>query len=72
MIKWLYDHYALTGLIALYYMVLLGYGTIQIFGNVGAITAAASSAYIGLLGLPPTAIGLIKWRLSRDNEFPDE
>ena len=72
MIKWLYNHYALTSSIALYYMVLLGYGTAQMFGDVSAITAPAASAYLGLLGLPPAAVGLIKWRLSRDNEFPDE
>jgi hypothetical protein len=67
MIKWLYDHYALTGIISLYYMVLIGYGTVQVFGDVSAITAPAASAYLGLLGLPPGAIGLIKWRLGRDN-----
>jgi len=72
MIRWLYDHYAITGIIILYYMVLIGYGTVQVFGDIGAITAPAASAYLGLLGLPPGAIGLIKWRLGKDNELPDE
>jgi len=52
--------------------VLLGYGTAQMFGDVSAITAPAASAYLGLLGLPPGAIGLIKWRLSKDNGISDE
>ena len=72
MIRWLYNHYAITGIISLYYMVLIGYGTVQVFGDVSAITAPAASAYLGLLGLPPGAIGLIKWRLGKDNELPDE
>lgn len=72
MIKWLYDHYVLTGAISLYYMVLLGYGTLQMFGDVSVITAPAASAYLGLLGLPPSAIGLIKWRLGKDNGISDE
>lgn len=67
MIRWLYDHYALTGLVALYYMVLIGYGTMQMFADVSVITAPAATAYLSLMGLPAGAAGLIKWRLSRDN-----
>ena len=66
-IKWLYNHYALTGIISLYYMVLLGYGTYQVFGDVTAISGAAATAYATLMGLPAGMVGLIKWRLGKDN-----
>ena len=72
MIRWLYDHYALTSSIALYYMALIGYGTLQVFADVSAITAPAATAYGVLMGLPAAAAGLIKWRLGKDNELPDE
>lgn len=67
MIRWLYNHYALTGIISLYYMALIGYGTVQVFSDIGAITAPAASAYLTLMGLPAGAVGLIKWRIERDN-----
>lgn len=67
MIRWLYKHYAITGMISVYYMVLIGYGTVQVFSDIGAISAPAASAYLTLMGLPAGAVGLIKWRLSRDN-----
>lgn len=71
MIRWLYDHYALTGMIALYYMVLIGYGTYQVFSDVSAITGGAATAYASLMGLPAAAGAIIKWRLGKDNE-PDQ
>lgn len=71
MIKWLYNHYALTGSICLYFMVLIGYGTIQVFADVSSITGAAATAYGVLMGLPAAVIGLIKWRIERD-KVPDE
>ena len=67
MVKWLYDHYALTGFIALYYMVLIGYGTIQVFGDLSQVTGAVATVYGTLMGLPAAAAGLIKWRLGKDN-----
>jgi len=67
MIRWLYKHYALTGMISVYYMVLIGYGTVQVFGDISAITAGAASAYLALMGLPAAMTGLIKWRIERDN-----
>ena len=67
MIKWLYDHYALTGLISLYYMALIGYGTVQMFSDVSAISGASATAYATLMGLPAAMAGLIKWRLGKDN-----
>lgn len=74
MIKWLYDHYALTGIIGLYYMVLIGYGTYQVFYDVSAISGASATAYATLMGLPAGMVGLIKWRLGKDNadEVSDE
>jgi len=66
MIRWLYDHYFLTSSVALYYMVLLGYGTYQVFYDVTAISAAVASAYGGLRGLPAAAAAIIKWRFSND------
>ena len=71
MIKWLYDNYALTGIIALYYMSLLGYGTHAVFSQLDIVNASVGTVYIALLGLPPTAIGLIKWRLEKDNDKTD-
>ena len=71
MIRWLYNHYALTGIISLYYMVLIGYGTVQVFGDVSAITGSVVGAYGTLMGLPAAATALIKWRLSKDNVEPD-
>lgn len=67
MIRWLHKHYAITGIISLYYMALIGYGTLQVFADVSAITAPAATAYGVLMGLPAGAVGLIKWRISRDN-----
>lgn len=71
MIRWLYNHYALTGLIALYYMVLLGYGTHAVFSQLELVTAAVGTVYLALLGLPPTAVSLIKWRIGKDNDQVD-
>lgn len=72
MIRWLYNHYALTSIIALYYMALLGYGTYMVFSQLELVTAPVGVVYGGLLGLPPAAVGLIKWRMGKDNEIPDE
>lgn len=58
-------------MITLYYMVLLGYGTVQLFSDPSSITAGAASAYLGLVGLPPGGIALIKWRLEKDNDEND-
>lgn len=69
MIKWLYDHYVLTGLISLYYMTLVGYGTYQVFRQVTEITASGATVYGALMALPAAAISLIKWRLGKDNEM---
>jgi len=71
MIKWLYNHYALTTLVSLYYMALVGWGTYQVFSNVSAISGSAATAYATLMGLPAASIGLIKWRLEKDNG-PDQ
>ena len=71
MIKWLYDHYALTALVSVYYMALVGYGTYQVFADVSAISGSAATAYATLMALPPASIGLIKWRLEKDNG-PDQ
>lgn len=67
MIRWLYNRYALTTLVAVYYMALVGWGTYQVFADVTAITGAAATAYATLMALPPASIGLIKWRLEKDN-----
>lgn len=71
MIKWLYNHYALTALVSVYYLGLVGYGTYQVFSDPSAITAATATAYATLMALPPASIGLIKWRLEKDNG-PDQ
>lgn len=68
MILWLYKHYALTGIISLFYMILIGYGTLQVFADVSVISGPAATAYATLMGLPAGMVGLIKWRLSKDNE----
>lgn len=68
MIKWLYDHYAITTMIALYYMLLAGYGTYQVFSQVTAITGSSVAAYGTLMALPPAAVGMIRWRIGKDNE----
>lgn len=67
MVKWLYNHYALTGLISIYYMVLIGYGTVQVFSDITAITSGAAGAYAALMGLPAAAGAIIRWRIDRDN-----
>jgi len=72
MIKWLYNHYAITGLISLYYMALIGYGTYQVFYDVTAISGSAAAAYATLMGLPAGMVGLIKWRLGKDNVQDDQ
>lgn len=72
MIKWLYDHYALTGLVSLYYMMLVGYGTYQVFSQVTEITGAGATVYGTLMALPAAAVGLIKWRLGKDNGISDK
>lgn len=72
MIRWLYNHYALTALVSTYYMLLVGYGTYQVFHDVTAITVSAATAYATLMGLPAAMMGLIKWRLSKDNELSDK
>lgn len=63
MVKWLFDHYVLSSMIALYYMVLLGYGTVQVFGQLELVTAAVGTIYVALLGLPPAGVGLMMRRL---------
>ena len=68
MIRWLYDHYILTSAVSLYYMVLVGYGTYQMFTDVSAITGNAAAAYGTLMGLPAMAGAIIRWRLGKDND----
>ena len=71
-IKWLYDHYILRSAIALYYMILVGHGTFQMFSDISLITPAAGGAYLTLMGLPAAAVSLIKWRLGKDNNGVSE
>jgi hypothetical protein len=66
MIRWLYDHYILTSVISLYYLVLIGYGTLQVFENPDSLTAPAASAYLTLMGLPAAIAALLRWRFDRD------
>lgn len=66
MIKWLYDHYVLSGAIALYYMVLLGYGTVQVFSQLDLVTGPVATVYGALLALPPAGVGLMMRRLGHD------
>lgn len=72
MIKWLYDHYALTAIVAVYYMTLVGYGTYKVFSDVAVISGSAATAYGTLMALPAAAIALIKWRLEKDNAKDDQ
>lgn len=67
-IQWLYDHYVLSGMIALYYMILLGYGTVQVFGELASVTGPVATVYVALLGLPPAGVGLMMRRLGHDDE----
>lgn len=67
MIEWLYRHYIVTSLIVVYYMTLAGYGTYQVFDNILQITSAGVTAYGALMALPPAAVGLIRWRIGKDN-----
>lgn len=67
MIKWLYDHYILTSVISLYYLALIGYGTLRVFENPDSLTAPAAAAYATLMGLPAAIAGILKWRFDRDN-----
>lgn len=71
MIQWLYKHYALTTIICIYYMGLVGFGTYQVFINITTIGAASATVYGTLMALPPAAISLIKWRLGKDNDEVD-
>ena len=65
MIKWLYNNYAITGAISLYFLCLVGYGTHAVFNDITQITGPAAAAYATLLGLPAVAIALLKWRIER-------
>lgn len=67
MIKWLYDHYILSGLLSGYYMALIGYGTVQVFSNLSIVSPSVSAVYATLMALPAAAVSLIKWRLGKDN-----
>lgn len=68
MIAWLYRHYVITAMIAVYYMALAGYGTYQVFSQITAVTAAGVTAYGTLMALPPAAVGMIRWRVKVDND----
>lgn len=68
MIKWLYDHYFITTLIALYYMALSGYGTYQVFSQITEITGSGVAVYGTLMALPPAAVAMIRWRIGKDNQ----
>ena len=67
MLKFLYKHYLLTFLIVVYYMVLFGSGTYQMFFDISKISGGAATAYATLAALPPAAIGLIQWRLGKND-----
>jgi|GEM_PF-2770728 len=71
MIEWLYRHYIVTSLIVVYYMTLAGYGTYQVFSQIIQITGPGVTAYGTLMALPPAAVGLIRWRIGRDNRDPE-
>ena len=68
MIRWLYQHYALTALIVLYYMALAGYGTWRVFENINSISGSAATVYATLMALPAAGVALLKWRVERDNQ----
>jgi len=64
MSNFIYKHGVLSVLVALWAMGLVGYATYMMFSDISLITAAANAAYASLLGLPPAAIALYKWRNS--------
>jgi hypothetical protein len=47
-------------------MVLVGFGTYQMFINPELINGSSASAYLTLMGLPALIVGLIKWRFKKD------
>lgn len=67
MIRWLYKHYALTAIVSVYYLALVGWGTYKVFSDLAEVTAAVGGVYLTLMGLPAIISGMIKWRLEKDN-----
>jgi hypothetical protein len=65
-VKWLYDRYLLTPILGVYFMLLVGFGTYQMFINPELINGSSASAYLTLMGLPALIVGLIKWRFETD------
>jgi hypothetical protein len=47
-------------------MLLVGFGTYQMFINPELISGSSASAYLTLMGLPALIVGLIKWRFEKD------
>jgi len=68
MIKWLYENYILSSVVALTYMVLVCFGTYQIFFDITQINGSAAAAYATLMGLPAAIAGILKWRFDKDNK----
>jgi|AntDeeMinimDraft_6_1070357.scaffolds.fasta_scaffold107224_1 hypothetical protein len=72
MIKWMYEKYAITFTIVVYYLTMVGYGTYQVFSQLDAITGPGVSAYGTLMLLPAAAVALLKWRVEKDNAESDK
>ena len=70
MIEWLYNHYFLTAAISSYYMALVGYGTVQMFADISAVSASSATAYATLMLLPAAAAEFIRWRVDHDKSDP--
>lgn len=68
MVKWLYDNYFIVSFICLFYLVLIGFGTYQMFYDITKITTAATVSYNTLMLLPAIVSGLLKWRVEKDNK----
>jgi len=64
----LYKYGILSSLMMIWMMGIVTYVTYQVFNDITQISAAATTAYATLFGLPAIAIGVWKWRNSDTND----
>lgn len=68
MSNFFYKHAIVSILLVIWMVALTSWVTYQVFADLKAITTQAAAAYGTLFGLPAIAIGLWKWRNSKDDK----
>lgn len=60
--KWLYEHWIITTLVVVVFLVLICAVTVKVFFDPVDVPNGTAAAFATFFGLPALVIGLVKWR----------